>query len=335
MLRLRSNFRLPAELAVVMSSLGMCAAQEAIVSATHVTASAIVSQPSQDYALSLGDVVTLRSPVVSEMSDKAYRIEADGSVNLPLVGRVSAVGQTIRDFESTLNESLKAFYLEPQISVAITEFHNAPVSVIGAVNNPGIHQVRGRQNILEMLSAAGGLRADAGPILTITREKNNMPIPLAGAHADSTGKFSVAEIKLKDLISAKDPSLNIAVCPNDVLSVPAGEVVYVVGEVKKAGGFPLGSRATMSVLEAVSLAEGLDPKASPGNSYLLRVPETGGERQEIPVNLKAIMAGKSPDVHMRPNDILLVPNSAAKSAAMRGVETAIQIGSGLLIWGRL
>jgi len=285
------------------------------------------------YTLAEGDQITIHTSVVAEVSEKAYRIESDGCVKAPLVGSVRAAGETVRGLEEILAKKFEQFYFEPQLTVSVTDFRSQPVSVIGAVNTPGIHQLRGKQTVVEMLSAAGGARADAGPVLTITRKMKCGAIPLPVAHPDGTGNFSIAEIDLQQLLAAKDPGSNIALCPDDVLSIPKGEIVYVVGQVKKAGGFQLGSRHSITVLEALSLAEGLDPKAAPGHSLILRPsPENGGERQELPVNLKAIMAGKSPDVPLHPNDILLVPNSAARSAAVRSLETALQIGTGLIIW---
>ena len=45
--------------------------------------------------------------------------------------------------------------------------------------------------------------------------------------------------------------------PNDVVSVPKADLVYVIGEVRKAGGFMLRTREQMTVLQALSLAEGM------------------------------------------------------------------------------
>ncbi len=83
-----------------------------------------------------------------------------------------------------------------------------------------------------------------------------------------------------------------------MIAVPIAEGVYVVGNVKKSGRIPLGGRSSISALEALSLAEGLDLKAAPGHARIMRLDTTNptGERKEIPVNLSKIMSGKSPDV---------------------------------------
>ena len=121
--------------------------------------------------------------------------------------------------------------------------------------------------------------------------------------------------------------------------MPSGGTVYVIGEVKKPGGFVLGGRPSMSVLEALSLAEGLEPKAAPRNARVLRaISGDQNNRREERINVAKILGGSAPDVQLRSADILLIPDSAVKNATLRTVETAIQmgtgIGTGLIIWRR-
>src|SRR5262249_43176265 len=153
------------------------------------------------------------------------RVEANGNVTLPLIGPLRAGGLTIEQFQSDLNDRLKNFYVEPQVSVTVTEFRSQPISILGAVANPGTHQLQGRKTVLEMLSMVGGVRNDAGPVLKITRQMQWGPIPLPGATIDESGEFSVAELNLSDLFEAKRPVNNILVRPLDVLSIPSSAVI--------------------------------------------------------------------------------------------------------------
>jgi len=109
-------------------------------------------------------------------------------------------------------------------------------------------------------------------------------------------------------------------------------MVYVTGDVKKSGGFILGESQSMSVLQAVSLAEGLTNTADKKHSRIMRLNPGSDERTEIAVDLKGIMDGKAPDVPMQSNDILLVPGSTGKKAALRVMEAAISTGTGLAIY---
>src|SRR6202007_3423966 len=87
---------------------------------------------------------------------------------------------------------------------------------------------------------------------------------------DPTDKFSVAEVNLKEIMEAKNPEENIQICPHDVISVPKAEMVYVIGEMRRSGGFVLGEHQSISVLQVLSLAEGLNGGADTRHAKILR-----------------------------------------------------------------
>jgi len=176
------------------------------------------------------------------------------------------------------------------------------------------------------------LRSDAGYKVMIQRNKQAGPIPAEGAKEVQSGTFSVAEVNLRDIIQAKNPDENIRILPHDVVSIPRGQLVYVVGEVEKAGGYVLSEQPTISVLQALSLAGGLSRLAQPQNARILRNESSGGTRQEIAVNIKHILSGKENDVPMRPEDILFIPNSASKQIATKAAATIVQTLTGILIF---
>jgi polysaccharide biosynthesis/export protein len=179
---------------------------------------------------------------------------------------------------------------------------------------------------------AGGIRQDAGYSIRITRQSEWGCIPLPGATTDPSGRYSVAQVNLQGILEGKVPEDNIQIFPHDVISIPKAEMVYVTGDVKKNGGFILGENQTMSVLQAVSLAEGLTNTADKKHSKIMRLTPGSDERTAIPVDLKSIMDGKAPDVPMQSYDILLVPGSTGKKAALRVMEAAISTGTGLAIY---
>jgi polysaccharide export outer membrane protein len=250
---------------------------------------------------------------------------------LPLVGKLKAAGLSVSQFETELTKRLGKYVREPQVSVTVSEYKSQPVSVLGAVNTPGIYNITGPTTLEQVLSRAGGLRNDAGNTINITRSQAWGPIPLSSMKVDATGGFGTANVSAKSLMDASDPRDNIIVEPTDVISVPRADLVYVVGAVNKSGGFVLNERASMSVLQAVSLAEGLEKTAAPKNAKIVRNGLTD-KKQEIPVNLSKILSGNSPDMPLLANDILFVPNSNAKSATYRVLEAAIQTGTGIAIF---
>jgi polysaccharide export outer membrane protein len=241
-------------------------------------------------------------------------------------------GLTVQQTEQVLDKALSTYIRQPQVAVSIAEVRSQPVSVLGAVNTPGVHQVHGHKTLLEMLSQAGGIRQDAGYSVRITRQLEWGCIPLPNATLDATGKFSVAEVNLKKIMEAKDPQDNIQIFPHDVISVPKAEMVYVIGEVKRSGGFVLGEHQSISVLQALSLAEGLNGTADTKHARILRLKRDADQREEMAVNVKDVLTGKKPDVALQGDDILFIPGSTGKKAALRSLEAAIQTGTGLAIW---
>jgi len=292
--------------------------------------------PGPAYILGPDDQLTIRVLDLDEISGAGapLRIDSRGNIILPVAGRIHAAGLTCEQLESAIARRLASVLNDPEVTVAVADFRPQPVSVLGAVKTPGVLQVHGRKTLFEVLSLAGGLNPDAGNAINITRPLDSGLLPLPGVTLDSTRQFQIGQVDVKEVMNAQHPENNITVLPNDVVTVPKADLVYVIGAVKKSGGFVLSEREHISVLQALSLAEGLDHVAAPKSAKILRQQGGSQERAEIPVNLKQIMAGKSSDVALNANDILFVPNSAAKSAGIRALEAALTVGTGLAIYRR-
>lgn len=322
---LRHPYRLAALLAVLLSiSAGVWAQKELIPRQ---------SPASADYTLGPGDQVTIRVVDMEEFTDKSVRLDPNGLVDLPMIGRIQASGLTIDQFKELLTTKLSRYINSPQITLNLSENQNQTVSVIGSVSNPGIVPLPGPRRLTDVLSLAGGTKPDAGSRVIITRQMKWGTLPVTGAKVDGTGGFSTVSLSLDDLLTAATPSENIFIRPGDVVSIPKADIIYVVGDVKKAGGFPLSSHPTISILQALSLAEGLDHDSSPSRAKIIRpVPGGDGKPKEIPVDISRILAGQNPDVPLFANDILFVPSSALKSGSRRAAEAALQVATGIVIY---
>jgi polysaccharide export outer membrane protein len=140
------------------------------------------------------------------------------------------------------------------------------------------------------------------------------------------------EVNLKKLLESKDSALNVTVRPGDIVKVPRAGIVYVVGEIKKPGGFVLQNNENISVLQALALAEGTTHTSAISRARIIRTDPDTGKQTEIPLNLGKILSGKKPDSLLQPKDIVFVPNSAAKSVFYRGSEAALQTAAGAAIY---
>lgn len=325
---------------LAFSFLAVCAAQASdrtqpasvpMTDRAHLSGKAVTPE-SNSYILGPEDTLNLRVLDADEIGTAPYPIDLKGNLNVPRLGLVHAASLTLDQLQADLTDRYKEYLQHPVVTLSVAEYRSQPISVLGAVTTPGVHQIRGRKTLFEVISEAGGLKADAGDTIKITRPQAFGPIPLPDAKSDSTGEYTVAEVSIRSVMDAQNPAQNIAVRPNDVITVPKAQLIYVIGDVKKPGGFALSERSNMSVLEALSLAEGLSKTAGAKNAKILRAAGGSANRSEIPVNVQKILSGQNGDVPLLANDILFIPNSIAKSATARAIESMIQIGTGVVIY---
>src|SRR5579862_4847908 len=214
---------------------------------------ALAEPRTEGYLLGPDDQLKIWAMGFEEITDKPFRIEPSGFIDVPSIGRVKAAGLTLDQLRTELIARMKKLVREPQVSIDIIDYGSQPVTVMGAVNQSGVHQLHGNKTLMEVVALAGGLRADAGSTIKIARESGVIPLP--NAAMDSTGKFSVAEVRIPDLLAAKNPAENVLIQPHDVITVPLAERVSVIGDVKKPGPILLTNRQSISALEALALAE--------------------------------------------------------------------------------
>lgn len=129
-----------------------------------------------NYVLGPEDTITVRVFAADDIPDRPAQIANDGTVSLPMIGQVQAAGLTIEQLQKALVIDYKKYFKNPEVTVQVTDFRSQPVSVAGNVNTPGVVQLRGNRNLLEVISMAGGLRADAGDSVLITRNLSEGPL---------------------------------------------------------------------------------------------------------------------------------------------------------------
>jgi polysaccharide export outer membrane protein len=315
---------------------------------------------SQDYHIGADDLLQISVYEAADLG-RTVRVSADGQISLPPLGTVRAAGLTSRQLEAVLEELLRRTYMkDPHVGVFVKEMQSHPVSVFGAVQKPGVYQIRGPRSLLEVLSMAQGLANDAGDTVIVMRhggastagstsgsdppaaEGSNTPAgnvphgPAASATLASVSVKSSAEnsieVNLKELLDSGDPRSNVLVYPGDVVKVARAGIVYVIGEVNKPGGYVLKTNENISVLQAIALAEGLTHTASGKHARIIRTDALTGVRRQIPINLGKILSGHAPDPVLQAKDILFVPNNAVKAAFYHSTEGIVGIVSGAAIY---
>ena len=238
-----------------------------------------------------------------------------GDIVLPMIGHQHVAGLTLPQAQDLIARKLTEgeFFNNPQVSIFVKEYVAEGVSVLGEVQKPGVYPLLGQHRLFDAITLAGGTTQKAGKVVTISRRTDpNKPIT----------------IKLGSDVQGSMQG-NVEVFPGDTIVVGKAGIVYVVGDVKLPGGFVM-EHGTMTVLQALALAQGANPTAALNSSRLIR--NVDGQQNEVPIQLKEILSSKSPDMKVQPDDIVFIPNSAAKSAMRRSLEMIVQTASGMAIY---
>jgi len=249
------------------------------------------------YRVGPGDLLEIKVFEVKEL-DQTVRVSEDGSITLPLLGRVVVGGLTQEGVAQKLAGLLQAKYVKtPQVTIFIKEYKNQQVAVIGAVVNAGSYELVGRRNLLQMVSMAGGFAETAGNEVFILREGPG-------------GAASTLTIDLKDLLVNGNQALNVPIEPNDVINVPVDREirVFVMGRVTRPGAVKAKLSEGITLLQAVADAGGLAEGAKESAITVTRKDKAGKE-QKIRVNLRDILKGRKKDIRLQEGDVVYVPES--------------------------
>jgi polysaccharide export outer membrane protein len=249
------------------------------------------------YRIGPGDLLELKVFEVDQLS-QIVRVSEDGSITLPLVGRVEVEGLTQEGVVQKLTGLLSTKYVKnPQVTLFIKEYKNQQVAVIGAVEKAGSYELVGRRNLLQIISMAGGFSESAGDEIFILRE-------------GADGKAETLTIDLRDLLVNGNQALNVPIEPNDVINVPVNREirVFVMGRVTRPGAVRSKLSEGITLLQAIADAGGLAEGAKESRILITRKDKDGKE-QKIRVNLKDVISGKRKDVVLQEGDVVFVPES--------------------------
>jgi polysaccharide biosynthesis/export protein len=240
-----------------------------------------------DYVVGPLDVLTITSYDQADMSGK-FTIEADGTFTYPLIGRFKAGGLTLRQVEQLLKKQLvdDGYFRNPQITVSVEQYKSQKIFVVGEVRQPGSYTLSGNMNLIEALALAGSTLPTASGEAVIVHAKdaaaNGPTLPGDGDLLD------VVRVDLKDLQNGV-LSQNAALRDGDTIFIPRAESIYVFGQVRNPGAYPLQQKDT-TVLQALSLAGGVTDRGSTGRLRIIRI--VNGEKTELRVQLTdAVLPG--------------------------------------------
>ena len=249
---------------------------------------------------------------------RTVRVDADGNIRLPMLKEpIQVRGMVPSQLESAIARALTKgnVLVDPVVTVTIVEYQSRPVNVVGAVKNPLVFQATRPIPLLDAIARAGGIREDAGSDIVVSKE----------AMQDGKPTRITQTIPVRKLIDNADPSLNVMLHGGEEVLVPEALKIYVVGNVRKPGAYPVRSDEETTILQLLALSEGLAPYSAKVAYVYRRAP--GGTKTELPVELGKIMKRKAPDVPLQANDILYIPDNKGQRLTAQTIDRLAGLGT--------
>jgi polysaccharide export outer membrane protein len=277
---------------IVILAIALALSFQASMLAARQGSQPVPTTASNDYVVGPQDVLMITSYDQADLSGK-FTIEADGTFTYPLIGRLKAGGLTLREVEAQLKKQLvqDGFFKNPQITVAVEQYKSQKLFVVGEVRMPGSYPLSGEMNLVEALARAGSTLPTASGEAVIVHAGDSASGPTLPGQKDAK---DVVRVNLRDLENGVF-SQNTVLRDGDTIFVPRAESIYVFGQVKNPGAYPLQQKDT-SVLQALSLAGGVSDRGSTSRIHIVRVVK--GEKKEVGVKLTDIV---------QPGDTIVVP----------------------------
>lgn len=134
-------------------------------------------------------------------------VASDGTIAMPLIGRVPAAGQTPEQLKAALENRYAHYVHEPNATVRVTDPASHVFYMVGEVNKPGAYKLHSGEVLSQAIAEAGGLGefADPGKI-QILRHKQTETVVL-------TVNYNLVR-------NGGDVSADVPVEPGDTVSVP-------------------------------------------------------------------------------------------------------------------
>jgi polysaccharide biosynthesis/export protein len=254
---------------------------------------ALDTQQAFEYRFGPGDIVSIQVWRRPELSQDGILVSPDGFITVPRLGSIPVLGKSVGEVKEMVTSRLELFYIKPEVTIRVQEFHNNKAFVLGRVSKPGVINFPGRGTLLEALALAGGI-PDQNKDTSLTK------------CAIIRGNDTIIWIDLQDMLRNGNMALNAPIRNNDVIYIPesSDEMVYVLGEVQTPGALQI--RGGMTVLKAVMLAGGMNKNANTEKVFVIRQQTLKGE--VIRVDMKNLLehGDFSKNFSLMPNDIVYV-----------------------------
>ncbi len=256
--------------------------------------------PTDEYTLGPGDKLEIEILGESGTRETTF-VAPDGRLYYNLASGLDVKGRTTSEVRSSLEQTLRRYYRNPQVSVTLVDAVSQRVSVLGRLNAPGVYSLKQPLRVLDAVSQAGGLFTSR--FTGTTEELADLP------HSFLVRKGQVLPVDFQKLLRDGDMSQNIYLKPGDFIYLPSSLTteVYVLGAVVEPR--PVGFMNEMNLMAAIGRGLGMRPDADLTKVSIIRGSLVSPK--VAVVNVKDVIAGKRPNVRLEPGDIVYVPSTGS------------------------
>lgn len=226
------------------------------------------------------------------------RVHDDGTIMLPMVGKVEVAGLDLKGVEKALCDAHVPQYVKDMsVFVQLGGPEETTVVVIGAAGESGLVKLpRNERSVLYALARAAGFSPAGSGRVHIHPVRPERP------------ELTYDLTNINDLRRALlAPPLE----SGDMVIVEPAETsaIYVTGLVNGPGPISVPQKGKLSLVRTVATAGGLRDFLDPQEATLWRsLPN--GQQVRVKLALADVMAGKIPDIYLHPGDVLDVPHTA-------------------------
>ena len=270
------------------------------------------AQNQKDYLMGPEDVIDITVWGHDDLK-RVLPISLEGTITFPLIGEVKAIGKSTQELEKEMAVKLGDGYLiKPQITISVKEYNSQKIFVMGEVNKPGTYPITKENNLVYLLSQAGGPTKDAGEEVVIIRPNKPHSKGMTLEEAEAK-KVPVITVNLKEAM-AGDHKHNVSIRNGDSIIVSKIHFFFVMGEVRNPGKYNL-ERGT-NVLTGISIGGGLKDAGEevviirPNNPHSSSMTLEEAEAKKVPIitlNLNDVLTGDPKhNISIRNGDSIIV-----------------------------
>ena len=135
-----------------------------------------INEPNPDsgYMLDVGDILQIQLVGQNDYVED-FLINADGSINLPDIGKIIVAGLSLNDTSKLIKSKVNSAFIGTEAFISLSEIRDVNILVTGNAQNPGIYTLTGNSNILHAISAAGGI-SEFGSLREVNLLRDNIII---------------------------------------------------------------------------------------------------------------------------------------------------------------